>query len=71
MDVELIEGAPEFGRLIAAVEEAGERVRVATDGEPARALLTAAEPAVLEYWAARHNKGARPEDEPGTDVRAT
>lgn len=64
MDVELIEGAPEFTRLIAEVEETGERVRLTPDGEPARVLLAAAELAALEYWAARHNKGARPKDEP-------
>lgn len=67
MDCELIEGEAEFGRLIAAVEETGERVRLTADGEPAGVLLAAAELAALEYWAARHNKGARPQDEPAPD----
>ncbi|MFI5685438.1 type II toxin-antitoxin system Phd/YefM family antitoxin [Streptomyces sp. NPDC051636] len=67
MDVELIEGAPEFGRLIAQAEETGERVRLTADGEPAGVLLAAAELAALEYWAARHNKGARPQDEPARE----
>ncbi|MGW3205993.1 type II toxin-antitoxin system prevent-host-death family antitoxin [Streptomyces sp. NPDC001135] len=64
MDVELIDGEPEFGRLIAEVEETGERVRLTADGEPVQVLLPAAELAALEHWAARHNKGERPEDEP-------
>ncbi|MFI9251771.1 type II toxin-antitoxin system Phd/YefM family antitoxin [Streptomyces sp. NPDC053069] len=67
MDVELVEGDPEFGRLIAEVEETGERVRLTADGEPARVLLAAAELAALEYWAARHNKGTRPQDEPADE----
>ncbi|MET7852266.1 type II toxin-antitoxin system Phd/YefM family antitoxin [Streptomyces avermitilis] len=67
MDFELIEGAPEFGRLIAEVEETGERVRLTADSEPAGVLLAAAELAALEYWAARHNKGARPQDEPSQE----
>ncbi|MEU6666066.1 type II toxin-antitoxin system prevent-host-death family antitoxin [Streptomyces sp. NPDC046727] len=67
MDVELIEGSPEFGCLIGQVEETGERVRVTVDGEPAGVLLAAAELAALEYWAARHHKGARPEGEPAPE----
>ncbi|MCF3131487.1 type II toxin-antitoxin system prevent-host-death family antitoxin [Streptomyces olivochromogenes] len=67
MDVELIEGAPEFGRLIAQVEETGERVRLTADGEPTGVLLPAAELAALEYWAARHHKGARPQEEPADE----
>ncbi|WP_153542117.1 type II toxin-antitoxin system Phd/YefM family antitoxin [Streptomyces sp. RB17] len=64
MDVELIEGSSELGRLIAEVESSGERVRFTVDGEPERVLLAAAELAGLEYWAARRNKGAQPEAEP-------
>ncbi|MFG2888115.1 hypothetical protein [Streptomyces sp. NPDC048248] len=63
MDCELIEGEPGFGRLIAEVEETGERVRLTEDGEPSGVLLAAAELTALEYWVARHNKDARPQDE--------
>ncbi|MFI2641824.1 type II toxin-antitoxin system Phd/YefM family antitoxin [Streptomyces sp. NPDC018610] len=63
-DVELMEGSSDFGRLVAEVEASGERVRVTEEGEPDRVLLAAAELAALEYWAARHHKGARPEEEP-------
>jgi prevent-host-death family protein len=63
MNVELNRGSPEFGRVIAEVEETGERVRLTADGEPAGVVLAAAELAALEYWAARHNKGARPQDD--------
>ncbi|MBY8840371.1 type II toxin-antitoxin system Phd/YefM family antitoxin [Streptomyces sp. SP2-10] len=67
MDVELIDGSPEFELLIARVVETGERVRLTADDGPTGVLLPAAELAALEYWAARHNKGARQEDEPALE----
>ncbi len=63
----MIEGSAEFGRLVAEVEESGERVRLTADGEPTEVLLPAAELAALEYWAARYAKGARPEAEPAQE----
>ncbi|MFD8963951.1 type II toxin-antitoxin system prevent-host-death family antitoxin [Streptomyces sp. NPDC059568] len=51
--VELTNGVEDFGRLVASVEETGERVSITVGGEPAGVLLPAAE---LEHWAQRGAK---------------
>ncbi|WP_329112350.1 type II toxin-antitoxin system Phd/YefM family antitoxin [Streptomyces sp. NBC_01353] len=51
--VELADMLEDFGRLVALIEETGERVSITDLGEPARVLLPAAELAELEYWAQR------------------
>ncbi|MFF3326371.1 type II toxin-antitoxin system prevent-host-death family antitoxin [Streptomyces sp. NPDC002889] len=51
--VELTDGVEDFGRMVALVEETGERVTLTEDGRPASVLLPAAELAELEHWAQR------------------
>ncbi|MER5462512.1 type II toxin-antitoxin system prevent-host-death family antitoxin [Streptomyces sp. NPDC002668] len=48
--VELTDAVEDFGRLVALVEETGERMTLTEDGLPASVLLPAAE---LEHWAQR------------------
>ncbi|MFE5484690.1 type II toxin-antitoxin system Phd/YefM family antitoxin [Streptomyces sp. NPDC056527] len=52
-DVEPTDVSEDFARLVALVEETGERVSVTEGGEPAWVLLPAAELAGLEHWAQR------------------
>ncbi|MGA5135297.1 type II toxin-antitoxin system Phd/YefM family antitoxin [Streptomyces olivoreticuli] len=51
--VELTNAVEVFGRLVALVEESGERMGLTVGGELAGVLLPAAELAELEHWAQR------------------
>lgn len=54
ISAELADTAEDLGRLVALVEETGERVALTEDGRPTSVLLPAAELAELEYWAQRY-----------------
>lgn len=52
---ELPEPAPDFGPLVALVEETGERVTITEDGAPAHVLIAAADLAETEHFAQRYH----------------
>ncbi|CNG26799.1 Uncharacterised protein [Mycobacterium tuberculosis] len=60
MRVELSEVLADFERVVAYVEETGERVSVGDGGQEVGILLPAAELAELEYFAQRVHGGSRP-----------
>nr|WSY55507.1 type II toxin-antitoxin system Phd/YefM family antitoxin [Streptomyces sp. NBC_00886] len=69
-------GVEDLERLVAMVEETGERVGITVGGEPAGVLLPAGELAELEHWAQRGAKAynavrplpdAAPEPPPGPE----
>ncbi|TJZ44680.1 type II toxin-antitoxin system Phd/YefM family antitoxin [Streptomyces piniterrae] len=55
VSVERTEAADDFSRLVALVEETGERVTLTEDDQVVGVLIPAAELAALEYWAQRHH----------------